>query len=754
MMKLKNFKPHLVVAIATGLFLFNSCTENLKDDFDLDKAKEVFDETFPIKNVDPNHDWKTTQKKTINVRSYGDVGETYRITVFDSNPLDTKASANMLIHGYVSNSLVLNTPFDCPTIQKSVFVMRTDSKNRSIVKHVLVDDNITNVTFGAPQVASRANTRTDDVVIETQEAPFSLDELNAAMANAIELTDGVILEPSSVYKISAGTTFTSYIQSWKVGSNRTKILVYGKWEYPTKQSSGNSGYLGIEAGVDICIMPGGELAVPTDSEMKFNNSSRLVNYPNGKISGDCIYLANGSSNIMNYNVGDITLKQLHIDTNGYLYNCSTMNVEYLNFQNNAILTNQGKLIIDHSSEHCVVRNNCYFIADVFSGHLVLGKNSAAEFNKYNQRLSGGDWGRTLIMSSNSMLTVKEDAMWSGATFTGPSNGYALIKTGKVLGANSFSHSGNIYYEVEEFGFDLNDPYNDARYIAGIEFSKWGEAPLAIPAGDCTGEGNTPGDGGDEIEYKPMTYTYAFEDNYPNMGDYDMNDLVIDVAIDYELNPTTNKPKRTLLNVTIKAVGATKQLGAGLRIIRKNLNHPYAEYGIMSLNGLTINDLFIAPSYFNSFESMSTYPTFGLFGNAHYLLGQDTSKMLNTGLVKVDDKEVTKLTVYIWHENRDDVELFTKDDLDVFIGYKGTGTKRTEVHLYEFSQYGSTPNGETHDNIAAAAGNKTWALCIPNFRYPREYVSIKDAYPMFEGWAQDRNTNQDWYLHPIESKVYN
>ena len=750
MMNLKLSKPHFVVTIATALLIFSSCIDNVKDDFDFDKAKEHFDETFPIKNVDPNHDWKTTQLNTIKVTSYGDAGEIYRITVFDANPLDPKASASMLTHGYVSNDLVLNTPFDCPIIQKSVYVMRTDSKNRNIVKHVEIDENMTNVTFGSSQMATRSNTESGDVVIETQDAPFSLDELNSVAGNAIELTDGVILEPSSVYKISAGTTFTSYVQSWNVKSNRTKILVYGKWDYPTKKNPGNSGYLALEDGVDICIMPGGELAVPSDSEMKFNNSSRLIIYPEGKISGDCIYLANGSRNMMNYNAGDIQLAQLHIDTKGYLYNCGTMNVDYLNFQNNAILTNQGKLEIDHSSEHCVVRNNCYFIADVYSGHLVLGKNCAAEFNKYNQRISGGDWNRTLVMSSNSMLTVKTDAMWSGATFTGPSSGYALIKTGKVLGANNFNHSGNIYYEVEEFGFDLNDIYNDGKYVAGIEFAKWGEAPLAIPAGECTGAGNIPKDEGEEIEYKPMRYTYAFEDNYPKMGDYDMNDLVLELSIDYERDEQTNKLLNAILDVKIIAIGATKQLGAGIRIIGKNNNSSSYNIDCTPHADFEMNDLFTDSSLFKDKESSTPHQISGIFGNAHHLLGHDTGTMLNTGLIKADEKNVVRFKI----TNASGKQEFpTLDDLDVFIGYKGTGKKRTEVHLYEFSQYGATPLGESYDNIAAAAGNKTWALCIPNFKYPKEYKSIKDAYPMFESWAQDRNTNQDWYLHPDENKIY-
>ena len=141
-MNLKIFKPHLVVSLATGLLLFSSCVDDVKNDPELDKAKEHFDETFPIKNVDPNHDWKTTQLNNIQVTSYGDEGETYRVTIFDANPLDSKANASMMMHGYVNNNLVLKTPFDCPILQRSVYVMPTDSNNPTIVKHLESDGNL------------------------------------------------------------------------------------------------------------------------------------------------------------------------------------------------------------------------------------------------------------------------------------------------------------------------------------------------------------------------------------------------------------------------------------------------------------------------------------------------------------------------------------------------------------------------------------------------------------------------------------
>ena len=52
------------------------------------------------------------------------------------------------------------------------------------------------------------------------------------------------------------------------------------------------------------------------------------------------------------------------------------------------------------------------------------------------------------------------------------------------------------------------------------------------------------------------------------------------------------------------------------------------------------------------------------------------------------------------------------------------------------------------------GYAPYIICVPaeGFRWPQENVSIWDAYPEFEGWAQDHTQNTDWYLHPDEDKV--
>ena len=54
-----------------------------------------------------------------------------------------------------------------------------------------------------------------------------------------------------------------------------------------------------------------------------------------------------------------------------------------------------------------------------------------------------------------------------------------------------------------------DRFYDALKNSEGTISKFGESPITIPAGDCTGEGNTPNESGEEIEVNPMNYTYAF-----------------------------------------------------------------------------------------------------------------------------------------------------------------------------------------------------------------------------------------------------
>lgn len=45
------------------------------------------------------------------------------------------------------------------------------------------------------------------------------------------------------------------------------------------------------------------------------------------------------------------------------------------------------------------------------------------------------------------------------------------------------------------------------------------------------------------------------------------------------------------------------------------------------------------------------------------------------------------------------------------------------------------------------------IVIPaKWQWPKEKTCIKDAYPEFVTWANDRTKAQDWYKHPVAGKV--
>ena len=252
----------------------------------------------------------------------------------------------------------------------------------------------------------------------------------------------------------------------------------------------------------------------------------------------------------------------------------------------------------------------------------------------------------------------------------------------------------------------------------------------------------------------MTYTYVFEDNFPLVGDYDFNDIVLDAIINYDRGKD-NKITATNLDVTLTAAGATKTLGAGLRLIGINKS------AIENISFDGDKELFqstLANSMFsNDIESDMTIP---LFGNAHKVFDVSSGTMINTGRTTAPIYTY-KIKIKQNSTYQQEEPVITKDNLDFFIAYQYKSMKqRMEVHLYEFWNYGATVAGTIQKENLELAGNNTWAICVPNFRYPKEGINICNqkhnsdcAYPLFLEWARNRNVSQDWYLHPNEGNVY-
>ena len=396
-----------------------------------------------------------------------------------------------------------------------------------------------------------------------------------------------------------------------------------------------------------------------------------------------------------------------------------------------------------------LENHCYAEITNFDGNLIAGSKSLTVIDKY--KFTRGDWGASITLSDQSMVTINEVNTFCNDNIS-VSLGKALIKINTILNNmnNKLTTNGDVYFELANTELPTSKDLASKLINQSGSIAKFGEAPVYIEAGDCTGEGNIPNDwGGTEIPDSPQSLTYAFEDNYPAPGDYDFNDIVMDVETSINRN-SSNQIQSYTYKVTLTAVGATKKLGAGLRLADINRTD------VQSVTFVDTNNMrsTLAGSAFeNSNMETGNEVVIPLFGDAHAALGANTTQrpMLNTGL---NSATANTLEVTVTPSNQTLTEpAITKDNLDFFIAYQAGSEKRTEIHIHEFAvNHGATANGTVHPQNLEAAGKHTWGICVPSFNYPKESVSIEKAYPKFAGWANDCSTNLDWYNHPEKEKI--
>lgn len=752
------YKRFLPLVILTVGILLQGCKDDV---FNPEKVKAAYQDKFPVKNIDPAMDWKMTQQVRVNVSVSEDAGIDYTIRIYDKNPLISRSSAKLLAEGTANNTTVFTTVMDCPSVLTSAFVCRTDAHSRNIVKYVSIQNGQLHAAFGSSPATTRA-AWTRSVSIETYSPEKSEAEITAMLSSAEEIRPNTDFQNGKAYKISKDNIYRNKISKDGMGSdNPAIIIIEGSWE-----PNGNN--MTVERGFEFYVIDGGEIVIPDEHTFTLVQSSRFIVYAGGTIKGNDIELTNASGGSYNYNAGTMEIDDFHVSQGGAFYNCGTVRVDEMNFDSGCKFINQGKAYIGKTHSNITIDNGCYLYAEEFVGTLNMGDTSSAEIedfgdhsNNYNTRITMGD---------NSMITVLDEAELSQVKFIGPDNEYALVKIKEIEDINGFSSQGNIYYEVEEIDDDITQENWLAKFLDAIKntegtISKWGESPITIPAGDCTGEGNTPDESGSETPTDPVSYTYVFEDNFPLVGDYDFNDVVLDVETYYHREKKTNHIKRIQLDVTLAAAGASKPLGVGLRITGINKSDireiktggddsRFQESFNSSYNKFRYNNV----TYMEDSDPSVVIP---IAGEVHNVFGVEPGEMVNTG-IGVTAKEYTYEVIIELTDQTRTEPLFSKDNLDFFICYQYKSMEqRMEVHLYEFWGYGATAAGTIQQENLDLAGNNTWAICVPyGFRYPKETINVSrtdipeaSAYPEFIYWAQDRTQYTEWYEHPVEENVY-
>lgn len=756
-------KQTLVIGLFALAIPFTSCVDSGKDLFDAEEAAKLYAESFPVKNVDPDMDWKTTASANVTVNA--DAGVTYKIEIFDSNPFAVSSTAKLLTSGEASNNLVFSTKMDYPSSLNTVYVARVDEKGRYAVQPATIENGVIDVTFGNTSTTKSTRATSDD--IPEMNVPYTDTQLSTMLASATEIKNGWDLSAPAEwgYTEPVFAQPSSQTRYFKITKNFNGIFNTSQQDVPIKiiitAKVTINQFMSINSG-EFIIADGGELVL--NHQLTIANGGYVTVLGGGKISGSTLYLSNASNGINNYNGGTINLTNLDISCAGTFYNAGTMTLGKYNASSTDMqLVNRGNIKATEifGNNNTDIKNACYIEVtnNLTARKFILGSNSAIKCGSFS---ADGSGDLTMIMNNNSMFECTGNISLR-RNITGPTTGKALLKfdgskiQDNIEYANS-TISNNIICEVANQNPSGNlQTYNFNNYdwfVYGLKdgatICNPGKADFLLPAGDCTGAGYTPESTGDVITVDPIVYTYAFEDNFPLVGDYDFNDAVMDLSTEY--TKSNNRIKSIQLNVTLKAIGATKQLGAGLRLVGVSKN---------AIKSITFggdkdvyrNTLVATNSMFENatFESGDNNIVIPIFGDAHKVYGYSDRSMLNTGKVELSQLYTLKIIIELADQTQL-TPLVTNDNLDMFIAY-GNLAKRSEIHLYEFRSYGATAHGNVHSENLDVAGNLTWGVKVPEFSYPIEGVSIISAYPEFSKWAQNKLENMNWYRNPQSGKIF-
>ncbi|WP_373790126.1 DUF4842 domain-containing protein [Bacteroides heparinolyticus] len=719
--KKMNFFRILPILAIGGIFTFIGC-DSSNDVYNPDAIKEQAKNAFPVKDIDPNQTWETSSVCKASVSVNETAGEVYTIKVYTANPYNANSGASLLATSSVSNGQTTNIEFDIPAALQYVYVMKIDSKGYSSAKAVLVENKQATVSFGGiNNIASTVKTKAVSTIVNfTAPDASQFPTKEVAQQMNLQQTNGQIGTAGN-YEIKSSV---NAINNWAGNANL----------YITEDVTLNSLY--ITTNSKIFVLPGITLTL------------NLSGYSLGQ-TGSVISVGEGAKLILNsgrlqasnatiYNAGTVKSEDLDVAGNGYVYNRGTLSITKsvtvanynsllvnegtmtaLSFEtqgsssfynsskveisgkshlssNNQKWENQGyfktnSMVIEASSSNLL--NACQLYID---GEFKINTTSTTSDNAF--KMDGGAYtecgslyldNASIVMGGKSFFNVKGTATYNYnlGGFYATAQDFAILKIGKAVQnsagqGNTIGYHGKLYVACNDhFENGLSGNVHYIIWEGDAQLTGADNAEISIPSSNCNpGYNSKPDNGGNDT---PATYAYAFEDMMKEVGDYDFNDVVLYVSVPYDKNG------KKVIDVTLKAAGATKKLAVG----------------------------------FNNSGQKQT-----LFADVHEALGVAAGTLVNTGTATGTEK---KITVEV-------ASNFTLTEHGDFYITDGS----IERHIPNFTD-GFKP-GDVPYGIRIASSNWKW---------PKERVVITEAYAGFAAWANDATAAASWYNEPINGKVY-
>lgn len=740
-------------------FLMNGCeVDYYQPSENQDSVPPLFGDDVAVPD---GFDWATTRTVSVNVEVDDQYDGEYYYTVelFDANPV-LDENAQLLSKGVANSNNDYAEIVAIPTLLGKVYVQQTNPLGGKTI--AAVDVGVSSLQYTFTTVATGSTTRSASTGVEAinysvssraSSAEYELPSTYTRITN----TDGQLSLDLGKGPYLIDGNFSGRVNFWGVG----EIYVTGLLE--------TSGSFQIPGKSKLIILPTGTLRTTGTGSIEVLDGSVLYNAGETKINGD-LRVSNENGIVINNNsltAYTLTLANGTFENNGV----ATIEEKTIGSSSSVTLINNNSFSTKEMTLYgnSTVSNFCNMSVDDLSmgdTKLFMGEGALLTTRNLSMNNTRIDMGSASMMDVTNLATFNYNKGGEGHGFYGTGTNKALLRIKKVAerqGGAIIHYQGNLEIECYDHPSEKIDPWNNRWTQDGVTWAGEGGSGVVIPGNDCNNGGvnddfvGTPTNPVFPIIYDGLELTYLFEDNWPYLGDYDLNDLVLDVKPKYSIN-SNNEVEELELTTTLRAIGASKKLAVGIQLdgISSNMISEVRRDDGKNIAG----NVFVVDG--NRLEANQTYAVIPVFEDVHAELGYSKPEMINT--VSGSDKNTGSISVTfsIYFNVSVAKEDLTVDRFNVFIVNGGYKTKRQEVHMPGYNPTDMVDEGKlmtgdvkSVDNPYTSKSNLIWGLTIPvSVKYPVEWVSIKDAYPDFEEWAVSGGANKkDWYLNPNEEKVY-
>lgn len=719
------------------LTLLTACSE--QDYYD-PSSQKIPEELSDLK-VPVGFDWTTSSQLALNL----DVDDQYngayyyKVQVFDNNPIITP-NASLLAEGLAKKNEPFKSKITYAKSDSILYVQETDPSGNRSVKAIYVSGNSTTVK-AANETKSANLTYTEPTRAYTTPSGATILTGNGTY----NTTD------NASYLIPAGQTFEGTI----VNGSYYNVSVYveGTWKNPASSTSLNN--------MKLIIQNGGKyMPTQTTSSMTVNGSAKIVVAATGQFNPDKktvnIEMNNESPQVINNSEAFYVNNMLNIKE---IFNYGTMSASGTISSNTSgvQIVNEGSFTAQTLAINGInIINKCKFIVNGTAALQSATVNIASE-KLFKASILELNANNTINLDSRAILDVTSALQFKNTVnvINGPDTGdRALLRLEKFLLVNGWEAPKFLkYLQIESSNYPLNTSSAPYTIGANVQFVRKGESTVNIPSTDCNAGGNVIKSNEPTPITYPLdvtlgdTYTYAFEDNYPSIGDYDMNDFVLDVNLVYTLS-AASKVSKLDIKTKVRAIGATKRLAAAIQldgVLKGNIK------SVTATGTLFKGDVF---SVANGLENNQNYAVLPITDDAHALFGVETSQVINT---RTDKSYLPAKNVVFSVTFNNPVDISTIsliDILNVFIINGGYNTSnRKEVHLRGYKPTEKATDLSEGKNYSSS--NFVYAIRTPKSeKYPLEWTKISDAYPQFKTWVSSNGqTYPNWYNTYETNKVY-